>query len=280
MVEREVAEVDDAAFPLASATLVGGTFQLSGTVESLGRGRYRGGLVRLPIDLSITEVVSYNVDDTSGAGVFILESAETFEGGLTLIGVIPCTVTVYTTGHSQLRLEEGTRPVALRRWWRWQQLPVDISSNLRSRITSDDSNLIQPVLPIFIANDEDDDLQVAPSVAWAVGGMETPEVSEGHYLVFDAIGREGHLEIDRFDIVIEKWDSTSNIPGLRSRIGKCLSYYSLVIDGSLDDSTYVQQAARLIFEENRKNQWPKWPGWLRKKIHGDQTLPSFTEASG
>ena len=46
------------------------------------------------------------------------------------------------------------------------------------------------MLPIFVANDEDDDLEVAPSVPWAVGGMEPPEVRAGHFLVFDATGRQ------------------------------------------------------------------------------------------
>lgn len=58
MVERAIADVDDATFPLASARLLGGTFRLSGTVESLGQGEYRGRYVRLPIELSVTEVLA------------------------------------------------------------------------------------------------------------------------------------------------------------------------------------------------------------------------------
>jgi len=81
MVEREIAEVDDATFPLASARLVGGTFRLSGTVESLGRGEYRGLRMRVLIELSVTKVLSYELDDTSGGGALIHESAEPFDGG-------------------------------------------------------------------------------------------------------------------------------------------------------------------------------------------------------
>ena len=79
MVEREIAEVDDATFPLASARLVGGTFRLSGTVESLGRGEYRGLRMRVLIELSVTKVLSYELDDTSGGGALIHESAEPFD---------------------------------------------------------------------------------------------------------------------------------------------------------------------------------------------------------
>jgi len=279
MVERQLAEVDDATFPLASARLIGGTFHLSGTVESRGRATYRGLLVRLPIELSVTEVVSCNVEDTSGTGALILKSADSFDGGLNLVGVIPCTVTVATMEHSQLRLQEGTRPVAFRRWWRWQQLTEDPLSTRNALITSEGLDRVQPVSPIFVANDEDDDLDVAPSVAWAVEGMEPPEVSAGHFLVFDATGRQGYLQIDRFDIVIERWDPAADVLGLRSRIDRCLRLHSIVVEKGLDDSDYVQEAARLIFNETRKNQWPKWPRWLRKKMHGDQELPIFPSAA-
>ena len=105
-VERQLAEVDDATFPLASARLIGGTFHLSGTVESLGRANYRGLLVRLPIELSVTKVVSYSVEDTSGTGALILGSAESFDGGPNLVGVVPCTVT---------SRYDGTLPIATAR---------------------------------------------------------------------------------------------------------------------------------------------------------------------
>ena len=279
MVERQLAEVDDATFPLASARLIGGTFHLSGTVESLGRANYRGLLVRLPIELSVTKVVSYSVEDTSGTGVLTLASAESFDGGLNLVGVVPCTVTVATTEHSQLRLQERARPVAFRRWWRWQQLTEDPISTRNALIASEGLDRVQPVLPIFVANDEDDDLDIAPSVAWAVGDMEPPEVSAGHFQVFDATGRQGHLQIDRFDILIERWDPAADVSGLRSRIDRCLRLHSIVVDEGLDDTDYVQEGARLIFNKTRKSQWPKWPRWLRKKIHGDQTLPIFPSAA-
>lgn len=148
-------------------------------------------------------------------------------------------------------------------------------SNSVSGTTLHGSDMAQPAVPIFVANDEDDDLQVAPSVAMALGGMESPEVNEGHYLVFDATGRQAQLQIDRFDIVLANWNSVSDISGLRSRIDRCLRLHSLTVDETLDDSTYVHEAARLIFTENSKNQWPKWPRWLREKIHGSQTLPTF-----
>lgn len=146
-------------------------------------------------------------------------------------------------------------------------------------MTIEGSNMVQAMLPIFIANDEDDDLEVTPSVAGAVEEMELPEVGDGHYLLFDATGRRGHLKIDRFDIAIERWDSAPDVSGVRSRIDRYLRFHSLVIDETLDDPDFVQEAARLIFDGNRKKNRLRWPGWLRKKIHGDQTLPNFPTAA-
>ena len=80
MVENEIAKVDNATFPFASVSLVGGTFRHSGTVKSLGRGNYRGRRVRSPIELSVTKALADEVDDTSGAGAFILRAAESFDG--------------------------------------------------------------------------------------------------------------------------------------------------------------------------------------------------------
>lgn len=126
-------------------------------------------------------------------------------------------------------------------------------------------------LPLFIANDEDDDLTIESSVVRALGSMEPPEVEEGHYLVFDATGRQGHLAIARCDIVITEWATEADLPGLRSRIEKCLVLYDLEIDEYTNDDDYVQRAAALIFSENIKNRWPKWPRWLRTLIHGKPT---------
>ncbi|MBC7404019.1 MAG: hypothetical protein H7279_12740 [Microbacteriaceae bacterium] len=139
--------------------------------------------------------------------------------------------------------------------------------------------MYEPRFPLFVANNEDDDLTIAPSSIFALGDMEPPEVRDGHYLLFDATGRQGHLAIEQFDIVLREWTTTSDLPGLRSRIEKCLHHYRLDIDGSINDADYVQRAARLIFNENLKNQWPKWPRWLRTLMHGEQTLPDFPEES-
>jgi hypothetical protein len=107
--------------------------------------------------------------------------------------------------------------------------------------------MVQPMLPIFVANDEDDeddDLRVAPSVAGAAGDMEPPEVGEGHHLVFDATGRRGHLKIDRFDIVVERWDYAPDVPGLRSRIDRCLHSYALAINETLRATVIAEQVTR------------------------------------
>jgi len=132
-------------------------------------------------------------------------------------------------------------------------------------------------LPIFIANNEDDDLTIAPSVISALGNMEPPEVSDGHYFVFDASGRQGHLAIEQFNIVITAWTTAADLPALRSRIQKCLVYYHLEIDQNMNDAEYIQRAAPFIFNENIKNQWPKRPRWLRTLVHGKQTLPGKSD---
>jgi hypothetical protein len=139
--------------------------------------------------------------------------------------------------------------------------------------------MIKIRLPPFIANDEDDDLTIAPSVVQALGNMGPPEVEEGHYLVFDATGRQGFLGIERFDIVIREWGTVADLSGLRSRIEKCLAYYRLAIEENMNEDDYIQRAAALIFNENMKNQWPKRPRWLRTLMHGKQTLPNFSKQS-
>jgi len=73
----------------------------------------------------------------------------------------------------------------------WQQFTTHSVSGSDRSMTSEDSHMIQPMLPIFVANNEDDDPDVAPSIAWAVGVMEPPEVSEGYFLVLEATGRRG-----------------------------------------------------------------------------------------
>ena len=65
--------------------------------------------------------------------------------------------------------------------------------------------MCEPPLLLFVANNEDDDLTVVPSGIFALGDMEPPEVRDGHWLLFDATGRQGHLAIEQFDIVLREW---------------------------------------------------------------------------
>jgi hypothetical protein len=120
MAERNLSDVDDPEFPLASATIANGTFRLSGLVEELGRGRHRSHRVRLPIELTVTNAISYTANDGAGTGTLILESAECIGDGITLTGVIPCTVVIATREGCQMRLNVSDTPVAVRRWWRWR----------------------------------------------------------------------------------------------------------------------------------------------------------------
>ena len=104
---------------LASTKITNGTFRLSGLVEEPGRGRHRSHRVRLPIELTVTNAISYAENDEAGTGMLILESAESFGGGITPTGVIPCTVIITTREGCQMRLNVSVTPVAVRRWRRW-----------------------------------------------------------------------------------------------------------------------------------------------------------------
>ena len=132
------------------------------------------------------------------------------------------------------------------------------------RLSADHATAAARTTAASHANNEDDGLTTAQSVRLAPGDRKAPEVEEAGYLVFDANGRQAYLAIKQFDIVIREWTTASDLSGLRSRIEKCLDYYRLDIEENMNDAEYVQRAARLISNENVKNQWSKWPRWLEK----------------
>lgn len=126
----------------------------------------------------------------------------------------------------------------------------------------------QPELPIFLVSNEDDEIMVAPTQAWAEGQMEPPEVSTGYYVVLDAAGRHGHIRIDRWSVVIDGWDEERDIDGLCARISVYLDNRSLFVQPDLDATEYVRRAAQIISSQHRKVNWPKLPRWLNRLIHG------------
>jgi hypothetical protein len=131
----------------------------------------------------------------------------------------------------------------------------------------------QPDLPLFLASNEDDEIWVAPTPAWAEGQMEPPEVSTEYYVVFDAAGRRGHISVDRWTVVIDGWDEEGDLDSLCARLSEHLGNRSLTIEPGLEDAAYVQRAAQIISAENSKRSWPRWPKWLKKVMHGSQTWP-------
>lgn len=128
--------------------------------------------------------------------------------------------------------------------------------------------MYEPKLPIFIVNNEDENIIIASSLGFAEGRMEPTEVEEGYFVVLDAAGRKANLRIDRWAVSVESWSDYGDLPELLSRIAKFLSYHSLVFGDALDDEDYISKASRLISIENYSVNWPRKPRWLRRLIHG------------
>ena len=126
--------------------------------------------------------------------------------------------------------------------------------------------MYEPELPIFLVSNEDDEIMVAPTQAWAEGQMEPPEASTGYYMVLDAAGRHGRIKIDRWTVVIDGWDEKRDIEGLRARISVYLHNRSLFVQPNLEAAEYLRQAVQIISFQNRTLKWPKLPKWLSRVI--------------
>ncbi len=103
--------------------------------------------------------------------------------------------------------------------------------------------------------------------------METPEVTTGYHIVLDAAGRQGHMSIERWSVVIDGWDEDGDIDSLRARFSTFLHNRSLVVQPELEVSEYVQRAAHIISVENCTRFWPRRPKWLNKIMYGSQVWP-------
>lgn len=121
-----------------------------------------------------------------------------------------------------------------------------------------------PELPLFMASDEDADIWVAKSVAWAEGDMEPPEVEEGYHIVFDAQGRRATLTVEQWSVKITGWSETRDLPGLMRRIRRHLAMRGLREPATNDASQYVQQAARVIAASQRPWLHVKWDNFRRR----------------
>lgn len=114
---RSLDQLDDATFGTAGARVVAGQLTLHGwVVERL----LKTGTVRLPVVLTVPNAIDVVIDSASGTGDLVLESFEVTATAVTLRGVIPCEVVVTTSARSEVRLDVGTEPGAVRRWGRWQ----------------------------------------------------------------------------------------------------------------------------------------------------------------
>lgn len=114
---RSLATLDDATFDVTAARVVDGLLLLRGSVEDHDTSV---GSARLPVTLTVPDATDVVVDSAGGTGELVLESFDVTSTSVTLRGVIPCTVTVTTTARSQVLLDVGLTPLAVRRWGRWQ----------------------------------------------------------------------------------------------------------------------------------------------------------------
>lgn len=109
---RSLDKLDDATFDVTAARVVSGVLVLHGSVVEHNTS---AGTVRLPVTLTVPDALSVAVDVTDGTGELILESIDVTATAVTLRGVIPCEVVVTTSVRSQVLLDVGTTPVAVRR---------------------------------------------------------------------------------------------------------------------------------------------------------------------
>lgn len=117
MSHRHPEDLDDATFDVTDVRVVGETVTLHGHVDEPVAGV---GLTRLPVTLSVASARSVTVEDGTGTGQLVLEGIRTEDTGVVLDGVVPCRVRIETSGPSDVVLDVGEVPIAVRRWGRWQ----------------------------------------------------------------------------------------------------------------------------------------------------------------
>lgn len=114
---RSLDELDDAVFDVTAVRVDGGRLVLHGSVVDHDTS---AGTVRLPVTLTVPDAVNVVVDVTGGTGELVLETIDVTATAVRLRGVIPCEVVVITSVRSQVLLDVGTTPIAVRRRWRWR----------------------------------------------------------------------------------------------------------------------------------------------------------------
>jgi len=115
---RHPEDLDDATFDVTDVRVAGATVTLHGHVDEPVSGV---GLARLPVTLTVASARSVTVEDGTGTGQLVLEGIRTEDTGVVLDGVVPCRVRIETSGPSDVVLDVGEVPIAVRRWGRWQQ---------------------------------------------------------------------------------------------------------------------------------------------------------------
>ncbi|WIB68917.1 metallophosphoesterase family protein [Curtobacterium sp. MCBD17_035] len=113
---RTLAALDDATFDVTAARVSDGQLFLHGWVDEHDTSL---GTVRLPVLLTVSKTTDVVMDSTGGTGELVPESIDVIATAVTLRGVIPCVVVVTTSTRSEVPLDVGTSPIALRRWCRW-----------------------------------------------------------------------------------------------------------------------------------------------------------------
>lgn len=115
---RSLATLDDATFDVTAARVADGRLVMHGWVDDHDTSV---GTARLPVVLTVPHAVAVVVDSTGGTGELVLESIDVTATTVTLRGVIPCEIVVTTSVRSQVLLDVGTTPIAVRRWGRWRR---------------------------------------------------------------------------------------------------------------------------------------------------------------
>lgn len=115
-----------------------------------------------------------------------------------------------------------------------------------------------PTPPFFILDRHDDDIGVFPSVTEAEADMETPDVQNHEYDLFDSLGHRAVLAAEGLDVKVVDWTSEV-FPGLlKSRLLKWLASVNETVPQETPLDELVPIAERRFKKWERDNRWLRW----------------------
>lgn len=120
---------------------------------------------------------------------------------------------------------------------------------------------MEPRGPFIIGNADDADLVVAPTLIWALGGMEPPEVS--HFELWDSEGRRAQLVVAGYDVRVEQWEAPDP-----ARLSACLLIF---LGLSMDDVSTTTSLSTLIdlaqARQEAARPLARLRRWVRRRRH-------------